>query len=74
MNEQSPFLPFKGNFSDIGVGDTVMLQTPHGGFIQGRAVMRNRDYACWVLNAGGPHGTPKIVDADNFVRIVRKAK
>ena len=61
-------------FQNIGPGDTVRFSNRFGQERNGRAVMFNRQYQAWVLNAGGPHGTPKIVDATNFVRIVRKAR
>lgn len=37
----------------------------------GRAVMRNREQGCWVLNLGGPHGTPGIADEENIVCVKR---
>lgn len=39
----------------------------------GRVVMRS-SHGGWVLNMGGPHGTPGLVDATNFVRIERSAR
>lgn len=38
----------------------------------GRAVMRGP--AGWVLNMGGPHGTPGIATPDNIVRIESKKR
>lgn len=67
-------------YADIGVGDRVEMLVPGGrdrfGQIewakrQGRAVMRGP--AGWVLNGGGPHGTPLVCEESRFVRIVRKA-
>jgi hypothetical protein len=57
-------------FGDIRVGDRVTLLTAHGQERTGRVVMRGP--AGWVLNLGGRHGTPGIVNEGNFVRIARK--
>ena len=67
-----------GGFSDIRPGDTVEFLNyagmgrggPEYKPKRGRVVMRG-DYG-WVLNAGGAHGTPAIVDTKNFLRIVKK--
>lgn len=61
-------------FKHIKVGTTVGILTPHGNVIQGRAVMFNRGQNCWVLNAGGAHGTPKIAEARNTVFVTGAAK
>ena len=43
----------------------VAIVTPHGSVLVGRVVMRGP--AGWVLNLGGPHGTPGIADERNTV-------
>jgi len=55
----------------IRAGDRVTILSPHGSRLSGRATMRNRQSGCWVLNLGGPHGTPGIADDDNIVAINR---
>ena len=55
----------------IGPGDRVTIRTPQGQERTGRAVMLGP--AGWVLNMGGRHGTPDIVDERNIVS-VRKAR
>lgn len=55
----------------IRPGDRVTIVTPHGQNVTGRATMRNRQYGCWVLNAGGPHGRPVIASEENIVSIRR---
>lgn len=57
---------------NIKVGDTVELRTPQGQLRRGRAVMRGPHG--WVLNMGGPYGTPGVVTNANFVRIVRRRR
>jgi hypothetical protein len=54
-------------FSDIRAGMRVTLMTPQGQEWTGRAVMLGP--AGWVLNMGGRHGTPAVVNESNFVRI-----
>ena len=58
-------------FEDIQVGDSVTFSTPHTAEMRGRAVMRGS--AGWVVNTGGRHGTPRVVDKSNFIR-VRKGR
>lgn len=53
-------------------GDRVTIVTPHGQTRTGRAVMKG-PYG-WVLNMGGPHGTPAVATDRNIVRVVRKGK
>jgi hypothetical protein len=48
-------------------GDRVTIRTPHGQERTGRAVMRG-PYG-WVLNMGGPHGTPGIATDENIVKV-----
>lgn len=35
----------------------------------GRATIFNRQQGAWVLNMGGPHGTPGIATRDNVTRV-----
>lgn len=61
----------------IKVGDRVTILVPNGlgrngpEFKEktGRAVMRGP--AGWVLNMGGPHGTPGVATEENTVRVKR---
>ena len=53
-------------------GDRVTILTPQGQERTGKAVMRS-SVGGWVLNMGGPHGTPGLADDRNVVK-VRKAK
>ena len=69
-----------GSVNDIRPGDTVEFLNyagmgrggPEYKPKRGRAVMKG-DYG-WVLNAGGAHGTPAIVDGKNFLRIVKRGR
>ena len=54
-------------YTDIHTGDTVYFSTPHTAEMKGRAVMKGP--AGWVVNAGGKHGTPKVVSERNFIRL-----
>lgn len=64
-------------FEQIKHGDKVTILVPNGfgRFGQewkektGRVIMRGP--AGWVLNMGGPHGTPGIASERNFVKAVR---
>jgi hypothetical protein len=50
---------------NIKSGDVVyMLQAPNS-VLRGKAVLRS-DYG-WVLNVGGRHGTPKVVNVNNIL-------
>ena len=60
----------------IEVGDRVTIRVPAGISLRdgqeycektGRAVMRGP--FGWVLNMGGPHGTPATADVENIVRV-----
>jgi hypothetical protein len=53
----------------IRPGDTVIIVNRFGQERKGRAVMRST-YGGWVLNMGGPHGTPGIADEDNIVKVI----
>jgi hypothetical protein len=53
----------------IRPGDRVTIITPHGNQLVGRAVMRGP--AGWVMNGGGPYGTPYIASETNIVHIRR---
>lgn len=57
----------KSVYNDIKPGSQVTMRTEHGSELTGRAMMKGP--AGWVLDLGGPHGTPGIVDQENFVRI-----
>jgi hypothetical protein len=57
--------------AQVGPGDRVTIRTSQGQERSGRVVMRGT-YG-WVLNLGGPHGTPGIATAENIVR-VKQAK
>jgi hypothetical protein len=66
-------------YNDIQVGDRVVCLV-HAGIGRngpekkekaGKVVMRSL-HGGWVLNGGGKHGTPVVVDANNFVRASRK--
>jgi len=71
----SPEPPAMSSVCDtIRAGDRVSILTPQGQRVTGRAVMRNRERGCWVLNMGGPHGRPGIADDDNTVKVVRNGK
>ena len=52
--------------------DTVVTVNRFGQEQRGKAVMRN-NYG-WVLNMGGPHGTPGIVTAANIVAVPNRWK
>lgn len=58
----------------IRPGDRITILTPQGQKVSGRAVMRNRQHGCWVLNMGGPHGRPGIADEENIVQVRRGGK
>lgn len=58
----------------IRPGDRVTILTPQNQNVTGRAVMRNRQQGCWVLNLGGPHGRPGIASEENIVSIRRGGK
>ena len=55
----------------IRPGDRVTILTRHGQERTGRAVMRSSTGG-WVLNLGGPHGTPGLADEDNIVKVKKK--
>ncbi len=66
-------------WKDIQTGDRVTCLV-HAGIGRngaekkekaGTAVMRST-YGGWVLNGGGKHGTPIVVDEKNFVKATRK--
>lgn len=50
-------------------GDRVTILTPQGQKKTGRAVMRARGVRGWVLNLGGPHGTPGLATDENVVSV-----
>ena len=53
-------------YNDIQKGDTVYFSTPHTAQMKGKAVMLGP--AGWVVNAGGKHGTPKVVSEKNYIK------
>lgn len=61
-------------YDRIGPGAVVTIRTPQGQLRRGRAVMRGPHG--WVLNMGGPHGTPGVADEENTVAVkaARKAR
>ena len=66
--------PLSSICGQIRPGDRVTILTPQGQRTTGRAVMRNQQHGCWVLNMGGPHGTPGIADDENIVYVKRGGK
>jgi hypothetical protein len=64
-------------YDDIRAGDRVTFYAYAGGGSRrpeyrprtGRAVMLGP--GGWVLNLGGPHGTPGIVTRDSFIKAIR---
>ena len=59
-------------FLSIKPGGRVVIQTPHGSLVEGRAVMKGP--AGWVLNLGGDHGTPGIACEGNVVWVTGASK
>ena len=53
-------------------GDRVTIVNRFGQERTGFAVMRS-SHGGWVLNMGGPHGTPGLADDSNVVRVQGKA-
>lgn len=51
----------------IKVGARVTIRTPHGQERTGRVVMLGSHG--WVLNLGGPHGTPGVANENNIVAV-----
>jgi hypothetical protein len=52
-------------------GDRVTIVNRFGQERSGRAVMPS-SHGGWVLNMGGPHGTPGIADDTNTVKVTRR--
>ena len=52
----------------VRAGDRVTIRTPQGQEVAGKAVMRS-SAGGWVLNMGGPHGRPGLVDERNIVKV-----
>jgi len=63
------------NFLDLRAGDRVTISTPQGQTVTGRAqlLLCNVAAGIVILNAGGPHGTPRCCTPDNFVSATRRA-
>jgi hypothetical protein len=59
-------------YNSIRHGTEVMIETPHGSRLTGRAVMLGP--AGWVLNLGGPHGTPGIASEENVIWVTGASK
>lgn len=57
-----------GFSAGIRPGDRVSYVDRFGTIRTGRAVMRS-SHGGWVLNMGGPHGTPAVVDDSNIVKV-----
>lgn len=53
-------------FDQIKPQSRVAIVTSHGSILSGRVVMRSC-LGGWVLNLGGPHGTPGLADSRNVV-------
>ena len=56
-------------FDGIRVGDRVTIVNRFGQERAGRATIHNRQQDLWVLNMGGPHGTPGIATRENVTRV-----
>jgi hypothetical protein len=54
------------SFDQIGHGDHVTIKSPQGQHQKGKVVMKS-SHGGWVLNMGGAHGTPGLVDSKNYV-------
>lgn len=54
-------------YNAIRPRDTVGIVTPHGNILCGKVVMSGP--AGWVINTGGPHGTPEIAGPENTVYV-----
>ena len=63
----SPVEKLNEAFHEIGHGDHVTIRTPQNQERKGKAVMKS-SHGGWVLNMGGPHGTPGLVDQKNYVK------
>ncbi len=53
----------------VQAGDTVYIRH-EGKPLKGRAMMRSAAGG-WILNGGGPYGTPMLADATNIYKMVR---
>lgn len=56
-------------FDSIKFGDRVTIVNRFGQERTGRATIHNREADLWVLNMGGPHGTPGIATRENVTRV-----
>lgn len=56
-------------FNQIKIGSQVGIETPHGQLLTGRATIWNQNQQIWVLNLGGPHGTPGIAGPENTIYV-----
>lgn len=57
--------------ASIKHGDRVTFVTHRGQEMTGTAVMHS-SHGGWVLNLGGKHGTPGLVDHTNILRVQRQ--
>ena len=56
-------------FDSIRFGDRVTIVNRFGQERTGKATIHNREADLWVLNMGGPHGTPGIATRENVTRV-----
>lgn len=56
-------------FDSITMFSTVYYRNRFGQQLSGRAVMRGAVPGTWVLNVGGPHGTPAVVNAGMLTKV-----
>ena len=59
-------------FGEHKPGDRVRFRTPQGQIRSGRVVFALPTHL--TLNCGGPHGTPAVVDENNYVGPVKGRK
>lgn len=57
----------------VQVGDSVTIVNRFGQERTGKAVMRSA-HGGWVLNMGGPHGTPGLADDDNVTQVKKRVE
>lgn len=58
-------LTYGPTFMGIRPGEMVTYSTPQGQTRRGRAVLADSDHV--VVNAGGRHGTPQVVNSKNYL-------
>lgn len=57
-------LPLRVRWNGIAPGDMVTYSTHHGNLMSGRAMLCLPTHV--VLNTGGRHGRPQVVDGNNY--------